>query len=41
MSRAIHVAYEWAYARIQRHKVVFTVTIASMAKRRAPSGVAT
>jgi Cu(I)/Ag(I) efflux system membrane protein CusA/SilA len=31
MSRAIHVAYEWAYARIQRHKVVFTVTIASMA----------
>jgi len=31
MSHAIHVAYEWAYARIQRHKVVFTVTIASMA----------
>src|SRR5688572_13044776 len=31
MSRAIHVAYEWAYARIQRHKIVFTVTIASMA----------
>jgi Cu(I)/Ag(I) efflux system membrane protein CusA/SilA len=31
MSHAIHVAYEWAYARIQRHKVAFTVTIASMA----------
>ncbi len=31
MSHAIHVAYEWAYARIQRHKVAFTVTIATMA----------
>ncbi len=31
MSRGIHVAYEWAYERIQRHKVVFTVTIAAMA----------
>ncbi|MBN9698570.1 MAG: efflux RND transporter permease subunit, partial [Zoogloea sp.] len=31
MSHAIHVAYEWAYARIQRHKVLFTVTIACMA----------
>jgi copper/silver efflux system protein len=31
MSHAIHVAYEWAYARIQRHKVIFTVTIATMA----------
>jgi Cu(I)/Ag(I) efflux system membrane protein CusA/SilA len=30
-SHAIHVAYEWAYARIQRHKVTFTVAIASMA----------
>jgi len=30
MSRAIHVAYEWAYARIQRHKVAFTLTIACM-----------
>ncbi len=31
MSRAIHVAYEWAYSRIQRHKVAFTLAIASMA----------
>lgn len=31
MSHAIHVAYEWAYARIQRHKVAFTATIATMA----------
>lgn len=31
MSHAIHVAYEWAYARIQRHKVAFTATIAAMA----------
>lgn len=31
MSHAIHVAYEWAYARIQRHKVTFTLTIATMA----------
>jgi Cu(I)/Ag(I) efflux system membrane protein CusA/SilA len=30
-SRAIHVAYDWAYTRIQRHKVAFTVTITSMA----------
>ncbi len=30
-SRAIHVAYEWAYARIIRHKVAFTLAIASMA----------
>ena len=26
MSHGIHVAYEWAYARIQRHKVAFTCT---------------
>lgn len=31
MSHGIHVAYEWAYARIQRHKVAFTCTIATMA----------
>lgn len=31
MSRAIHVAYEWAYARIIRHKVAFTLTISAMA----------
>ncbi len=31
MSHGIHVAYEWAYARIQRHKVAFTLTIAAMA----------
>ena len=31
MSHAIHVAYEWAYERIQRHKVTFTVAIATMA----------
>jgi Cu(I)/Ag(I) efflux system membrane protein CusA/SilA len=30
-SRAIHVAYEWAYARILRHKVAFTVAIVSLA----------
>lgn len=30
-SKAIHVAYEWAYDRILRHKVLFTVTIATMA----------
>jgi Cu(I)/Ag(I) efflux system membrane protein CusA/SilA len=30
-SRAIHVAYEWAYARIVRHKVAFTVVIAALA----------
>jgi Cu(I)/Ag(I) efflux system membrane protein CusA/SilA len=31
MSRAIHVGYEWAYRRILRHKVAFTITIAVMA----------
>ncbi|MBF8287774.1 MAG: cusA 2, partial [Candidatus Rokubacteria bacterium] len=31
VSHAIHVAYEWAYIRIQRHKVTFTLTIATMA----------
>jgi len=31
MSRGIHVAYEWAYSRIQRHKVAFTLAIAAMA----------
>ncbi len=31
MSRAIHVAYEWAYERILRHKVTFAVTITAMA----------
>jgi Cu(I)/Ag(I) efflux system membrane protein CusA/SilA len=30
-SRAIHVAYDWAYTRILRHKVAFTVVIATMA----------
>jgi len=30
-SRMIHVAYDWAFTRIQRHKVAFTVTITSMA----------
>ncbi len=30
-SRAIHVAYDWAYTRIQRHKVLFAFTIASLA----------
>ena len=30
-SHAIHVAYNWAYVRIQRHKVAFTVTIVTMA----------
>jgi Cu(I)/Ag(I) efflux system membrane protein CusA/SilA len=30
-SRAIHVAYDWAYTRVQRHKVAFTVAITSMA----------
>ncbi len=30
-SHAIHVAYNWAYTRILRHKVAFTVTIATMA----------
>jgi Cu(I)/Ag(I) efflux system membrane protein CusA/SilA len=31
MSHAIHVAYEWAYVRILRHRVVFTFAIASLA----------
>ncbi len=31
MSHAIHVAYEWAYARILRHKVAFTLVIGSLA----------
>lgn len=31
MSHGIHVAYEWAYARIQRHKVTFTLAIGTMA----------
>ena len=31
MSRGIHVAYEWAYERVLRHRVAFTVTIASLA----------
>ncbi len=31
MSRGIHVAYEWAYVRILRHKVAFTLVIAAMA----------
>lgn len=31
MSRGIHVAYEWAYERIQRHKVTFTIAIVTMA----------
>jgi Cu(I)/Ag(I) efflux system membrane protein CusA/SilA len=30
-SHAIHVAYDWAYTRILRHKVVFTVAIVTMA----------
>ena len=30
-SHAIHVAYEWAYHHIQRHKVTFTVVIATLA----------
>ena len=30
-SHAIHVAYEWAYNHIQRHKVTFTVAIATLA----------
>jgi copper/silver efflux system protein len=31
MSHAIHVAYEWAYERIQRHKITFTFAISTMA----------
>ncbi|WP_146180100.1 efflux RND transporter permease subunit [Opitutus sp. ER46] len=30
-SHAIHVGYEWAYARILRHKVLFTAAIGTMA----------
>jgi copper/silver efflux system protein len=30
-SHAIHVAYDWAYTRILRHKVLFTLVIVSMA----------
>ncbi|MBA4136502.1 MAG: hypothetical protein C0518_04210, partial [Opitutus sp.] len=31
MSHGIHVAYEWAYTRILRHKVVFTLAIGTLA----------
>ncbi len=31
VSHAIHVAYDWAYTRIQRHRVAFTATIAAIA----------
>ena len=31
VSRAIHVAYDWAYTRIQRHRVAFTCAIAALA----------
>lgn len=31
VSRAIHVAYEWVYIRILRHRVAFTVIICAMA----------
>ncbi len=31
VSHAIHVAYEWAYTRILRHRVAFTVIICAMA----------
>jgi copper/silver efflux system protein len=31
MSHAIHVAYEWAYVRIQRHRVIFTFAIVTLA----------
>jgi len=30
-SHAIHVAYEWAYGHIQRHKVTFTIAISTLA----------
>lgn len=29
-SRAIHVGYEWAYVRLQRHKVAFTAALAAL-----------
>ncbi len=31
MSHGIHVAYEWAYVRIQRHRVMFTIAVATLA----------
>jgi Cu(I)/Ag(I) efflux system membrane protein CusA/SilA len=31
VSRAIHVAYDWAYTRIQRHRIAFTAAIALVA----------
>ena len=31
VSHGIHVAYEWAYRHIQRHRVLFTLAIATMA----------
>jgi Cu(I)/Ag(I) efflux system membrane protein CusA/SilA len=31
MSHGIHVAYEWAYVRILRHRVAFTLVVATMA----------
>ncbi len=31
VSHAIHVAYDWAYTRIQRHRIAFTCTIATIA----------
>jgi Cu(I)/Ag(I) efflux system membrane protein CusA/SilA len=31
MSHGIHVAYEWAYVRILRHRVAFTMVVATMA----------
>ncbi len=31
VSRAIHIGYEWAYVRIQRHRVAFTTIIAALA----------
>ena len=31
VSHGIHVAYDWAYTRIQRHKVAFTCAISTMA----------
>lgn len=30
MSRAIHVAYNWAYVRVLRHRVAFTVVVAAL-----------
>ncbi|MCK6491167.1 MAG: efflux RND transporter permease subunit [Planctomycetes bacterium] len=31
VSHAIHVAYDWAYTRIQRHRLIFTGAIAALA----------